>query len=139
MSSRKWTDCAEDDIVIFDTDVLIWIQRKNQKAARTVDRATDRHISIITYMELIQAATNKKQLGAIADFLKDFGFQTLPLTESIGHRAAVYVEEYSLSHGIRAVDAIIAATATENHLPLCSGNVKHFKAIEGLQLKIFRP
>ena len=124
--------------MIFDTDVLIWIQRGNQKAARIVDRSMDRHISIITYMELLQAATNKKQLECISDFLKEFGFQTLPLTESIGHRAAVYIEEYSISHGIRAVDAIIAATATENHLPLCSGNIKHFKAIEGLQFKAFR-
>lgn len=125
--------------MIFDTDVLIWIQRGNQKAARAVDHAVDRYISIVTYMELVQAASNKKQLGCVSDFLKEFGFQTLPLTESIGHRAAVYVEEYSLSHGIRAVDAIIAATATENHLPLCSGNAKHFKVIEGLQFKIFRP
>jgi len=42
------------------------------------------------------------------------------------------------SHGIRAIDAIIAATATENHLPLCSGNAKHFKAIEGLKFKLFK-
>jgi len=125
--------------VIFDTDVLIWIQRGSEKAARVVDRSIDRYISIVTYMELLQAATNKKQHEYISDFLKEFGFQTLPLTESIGHRAAVYVEEYSLSHGIRAVDAIIAATATENHLPLCSGNAKHFKAIEGLKFKLFRP
>jgi len=125
--------------VIFDTDVLIWIQRGNNKAASAVDRSADRYISIVTYMELLQAATNKKQHECIADFIKEFGFQVLPLMESIGHRAAVYVEEYSLSHGIRAVDAIIAATATENHLPLCSGNARHFKPIEGLKLKVFRP
>ena len=125
--------------MIFDTDVLIWIQRGNEKAARVVDRADDRYISIVTYMELLQAATNKKQHEYISDFLKQFGFQTLPLTESIGHRAAVYVEEYSLAYGIRAIDAIISATATENHLPLCSGNAKHFKAIQELKLKIFQP
>jgi predicted nucleic acid-binding protein len=75
----------------------------------------------------------------ISNFIREFGFHTLPLTESIGHRAAVYVEEYSLSHGIRAIDAIIAATATENHLPLCSGNAKHFKAIQELKFKLFKP
>jgi predicted nucleic acid-binding protein len=128
-----------DDIVIFDTDVLIWIQRGNPKAARVVDRSIDRSISIVTYMELLQAATNKKQHECISDFLKEFGFQVLPLTESIGHRAVVYVEEYSLSYGIGAVDAIIAATAAENHLVLCSGNAKHFKAIQELKVKVFRP
>ena len=125
--------------MIFDTDVLIWVQRGNEKAARTVDRSNDRHISIVTYMELLQATKNKKQHDCVSDFLKEFGFQTLALTENIGHRAAVYVEEYCLSHGIRAVDAIIAATATENHVPLCSGNAKHFRAIEGLKFKVFRP
>ena len=125
--------------MIFDMDILIWIQRGSEKAARVVDRSIDRYISIVTYMELLQAANNKKQHDYISDFLREFGFQTLPLTESIGHRAAVYVEEYSLSHGIRAIDAIIAATATENHLPLCSGNTKHFKAIQELKFKLFRP
>ena len=125
--------------MIFDTDVLIWIQRGSEKAARVVDRSIDRYISIVTYMELLQATNNKKQHDYILDFLREFGFQTLPLTENIGHRAAVYVEEYSLSHGIRAIDAIIAATATENYLPLCSGNAKHFKTIQELKFKLFRP
>ena len=125
--------------MIFDTDVLIWIQLGNEKAARIVERSIDRYISIFTYMELLQTANNKKQHDYISDFLREFDFQTLPLTESIGHRAAVYVEEYTLSHGIRAIDAIIAATATENHLPLCSGDAKHFKAIQELKLKAFHP
>ena len=85
------------------------------------------------------AAKNKKQQTYVTGFLSEFGFQTLPLTENIGHRAAVYVAEYALSHGVRAVDAIIAATATENNLALCSGNLKHYKAIRELRLKAFRP
>ncbi len=32
-------------------------------------------------------------------FLKENGFEVLPLTENIGQRAAVYVEEYSLGSG----------------------------------------
>jgi len=63
----------------------------------------------------------------------------LPLTENIGHRAAVYVEEYTLSHGLRAGDAIIAATAAENNLPLYTSNAKHFKPIKELKLKVFKP
>lgn len=125
--------------MIFDTDVLIWVQRRNPKAARAINESKDRYLSILTYMELLQAAQNRKQHEYVMNFLRDLGFQTLPLTEGIGHRAAVYVAEYTLSHGLRAGDAIIAATATENNLPLCSGNAKHYRAIQELELKVFRP
>ncbi len=125
--------------MIFDTDVLIWIQRGNVKAARAVDRSRNRYVSVLTYMELLQAAQNKKQHEVIKSFLSEYGFETLPLTENIGHRAAVYVAEYALSHGLRAADAIIAATATENNLPLCSGNARHYRAVQELKLKVFRP
>ena len=125
--------------MIFDTDVLIWLQRGNQNAARAVERVAERYLSVLTYMELLQAAQNKRQHEVVTSFLREGGFQTLPLTENIGHRAAVYVAEYALSHGIRAGDAIIAATATENNLALCSGNAKHYRAIQELKLKVFRP
>ena len=125
--------------MIFDTDIFIWIQRGNKKAARLIEQEEERLLSIHTYMELLQGAKDKKQHAASKRFLKDFGFRILPLTENIGHRAAVYVEEYALSHGVRADDALIAATATENNLVLCSSNAKHFKPIKNLQLKIFNP
>ena len=51
----------------------------------------------------------------------------------------MYIEEYSLSHGLRARDALIAATATENNMTLCSSNAKHFKPIKDLKLKLLHP
>ena len=136
---KSWITFVAGGIVIFDTDILIWIQRGNEKAAGLVDREKERFISIQTYMELLQCAQNKQQHNHIRQFLKDFGFHILPLTENIGHRAAVYVEEYSLSSGMRAGDAIIAATTAENNLMLCTGNASHFRIIKDLQLKIFKP
>ena len=125
--------------MIFDTDVLIWVQRGNMKAARLVDRTQGRCISVVTYLELVQTAQNRQQLQYVKDFLVEYGFQMLPLTENIGHRSTVYIEEYTLSHGLRANDALIAATATESNLILCSGNTRHFKAIKDLKLKVFKP
>ena len=42
-----------------------------------------------------------------------------------------------VSSEMRAGDAIIAATATENGMQLSTGNAKHFKPIKELELKVF--
>lgn len=125
--------------MIFDTDIFIWTQRGNKKAARLMEKAEEKYLSIQTYMELLQCANNKPQHKHVKDFLTSFGFIVLPLTENIGHRASIYVEEYTLSSNLRSGDAIIAATAVENNMILSSSNVKHFKVIKELQLKIFKP
>jgi predicted nucleic acid-binding protein len=125
--------------VLFDTDVLIWVQRGNKRAARTIESTHERTMSILTYMELMQCPISKDMQRIIKSFVSDFDFVILPLTENIGHRAAIYIEQYSLSTGMRAGDAIIAATAVENNIPLVTANKKHFKDIAGLELKIFTP
>lgn len=125
--------------MLFDTDVLIWIQRGNARAANLVNADHDRKISAQTYLEFFQAATNKQQHVLAKRFLQDFEFAILPLTENISHRAMVYIEEYALAHGLRAGDAIVAATATEHGLKLATSNRKHFSAVKDLQLQVFRP
>jgi predicted nucleic acid-binding protein len=125
--------------MIFDTDILIWIQKGNEKAAALVDGSAERYLSVLSYMELLQDVASKKQHHVVKEFLKSYGFQILPLSENIGYRALVYIEEYALSSGLLAGDAIIAATAAENGMILATGNQKHFKPIKDLSLKVFRP
>lgn len=91
-----------------------------------------------SYLELLQCSTSRLQQRVTKDFIRDFQINILPLTENIGHRASVYIEQFSLSHGIRAGDAIIAATAVESGLPLCSGNAKHYKMLPDLDFRPFR-
>ncbi len=125
--------------MIFDTDIFIWIQRGNEKAAKLMENTEERYLSIQTYMELLQCTKDKTQLKQVKNFLTSFGFNVLPLTENIGHRASIYVEEYTLASGVRSGDAIIAATAVENNMILSSSNRKHFKVIKELRLKTFKP
>ena len=124
--------------MIFDTDVLIWAERGNKKALNILEQQEDRHISLLTYMELLQGARSKDHHQIIRDYLKEFDFNILPITQAIGHRASIYIEEYSLSTGLRAADALIAATAQENNMMLITSNAKHFKAIKDINLKIFK-
>ena len=125
--------------MIYDTDILIWIQRGNEKAAKLIEKDDGKQLSIQSYMELLQGVKNKAQRIYVKDFICQFEFSILPLTENIGHRALIYVEEYALSSGMRSGDAIIAATAVENNMKLVSSNVKHFKVVNELQLKAFKP
>lgn len=125
--------------MLFDTDVLIWVLRGHAKAAKVVDRAEERSVSIVTYMELLQGARDKREIKAIQSFLADMRFGTLPLTENIGHRASIYVEEYGLAASMSMADALIAATAIEARETLLTGNDKHFRTIRELDLKRFRP
>ncbi len=125
--------------MIFDTDIFIWTQRGNDKAANLIDNSEKRLLSILTYMELLQGAKDKVQHKIIKDFLSDFDFTVLPLTENIGHRAAIYIEEYALISNLRAGDALVAATAVENNLPLSTSNAKHFRPLKDLELNVFKP
>lgn len=123
--------------MLFDTDVLIWVFRGKEKAAKIIEETSERHISVITYMELLQGVRNQQESTAIKAFLADY-FHVLPLTENIGHRASIYMEEYSLKAGMRLADALIAATAVENNIPLCTGNRKHYRVINELEIKHFK-
>lgn len=125
--------------MIYDTDILIWVQRGNEKAAELIEKDEDKYLSVHSYMELLQGARNKTHHKYIKDFICDFEFSILPFTENIGHRALIYVEGYALSSNMRAGDAIIAATAVENNMVLVSSNAKHFKVINELQFKAFKP
>ncbi len=125
--------------MLYDTDILIWVFRGNARAARLIDEDADRRLSIVSYMELLQGAASQGETRLIKAFLVECAFTVLPLTENIGHRASIYMEEFGLSAGLRVADALIAATAAENHLSLCTGDHRHFRPIRELKLSIFRP
>ncbi len=125
--------------MLFDTDVLIWYLCGNAKAARVMQNADQREISVVSYMEFLQGAKSKSEIKVIRSFLKDFDFQIIPLTENTGHRASVYMEEYCLKSNMCLADAMIAATSVENQLTICTGNRKHYQPITEIEIKIFRP
>jgi predicted nucleic acid-binding protein len=76
-------------------------------------------------MELVRGAHSRQELRQIKGFLSDAGFQTVPLSDGIGHRASICVEEYGLGTSLGVADALIAATAVEMNDRLCTGNFRH--------------
>jgi len=125
--------------MLFDTDVVIWNLRGNKRSAAAIDAADRLELSIVSFMELLRGARDRKELRLTKAFLSDLEFHVLPLSENIGHRAAIYLEEYGLKSNLGIPDALIAATAVENASVLCTGNVKDYRAIAEVELKPFRP
>ena len=123
--------------VIFDTDVLIWALRGNEKAARILEQDEERSLSVVSAMELFQGARDKKEMALLRRFLRDF--ETIPLSAEIGYRAGMYMEQYALKVDLAPMDSLIAATAVERQETLCTANLKHYRQISDLVLKPFRP
>lgn len=125
--------------MIFDTDVLIWASRGNLRAARAIDAAENRALSIVSLMELLQGARSKVESRQIQESLRQLRFTVLPLSERVGATAAALIEQHALAHGIQVADALIAATALESRQPLCTADTKHFRPIRALSRVAFRP
>lgn len=125
--------------MIYDTDVLIWCFRGNERAAKVIDAEEDRRVSVVSLMELHQGTRNRSEQRAIRSFLRDMGFVTVPINENISQRACIYVEEFWLKASMQLADALITATSVEQGQVLCTANRKHYKVISELMLKVFRP
>lgn len=131
--------CGGGGSMLIDTDVLIWVLRGNLKAAKRVDAVEDRAVSIVSYMELLQGARDKAEVRTIKRYLADLAFTVIPLSENIGHRASIYMEQHAVASSLSMADALIAAAATESNHALLTGNDKHFKPVTELEVKRFRP
>lgn len=127
--------------VVFDTDVLIWYFRGNSHAQAfltSVDRDL-RWISSLTFMELLQGCRRREEILDAQAFVSENISRILHPKTSISEKAIHLLEQYYLSHGLRALDALIGASALLHRAVLATANEKHFRFITGLELRIFKP
>jgi predicted nucleic acid-binding protein len=90
-------------------------------------------------MELIQGCRDHEEVARVKTFVSEnMGAMIFP-EESIGRSAIRLLEEHAVSHGLRLVDALLAATALENAAELATANMRHYRRIGGLRLIPFKP
>ena len=65
--------------------------------------------------------------------------KVLDATPKLLPRAIALLEHHAFSHGLRVVDAIIAASALETASSLATANVKHYRVITPLNLIQSKP
>ena len=124
----------KSELILCDTNIFIEFYRGNR---RIIDKLKDIGqeniaLSVITAAELLFGALNKKELKQIwtdLNHLTIFHINTF-----ISKRFLELMIKYSLSHKLTIPDAIIAATAIENNIPLFTLNIKDFRFIENLEL-----
>lgn len=124
--------------MLIDTDIIIWNMRGYLKAAEWISSQKKICISSVTLMELVQGMRNKKELEALDKTTGLWSTKVIPLNESICKITLKLLRNYSLSHGLRMADAMIAATAIRHKLKLATANTKHYKGIAELEVVPFR-
>lgn len=125
--------------MLVDTDVLIWYMRGNKNAFKVIEKNINFHISVITYIELVQGMRNKTELNALRKSLRDWNASIIYITEEISAKAMFYVERHYLSQSVELSDTFIGATAVAYGLPLLTGNEKHYKPLKDVRVKRFHP
>ena len=127
--------------MIFDTDILVSVQRGQPRAAQFVNLvpAEQRNLSVISYLELLYGIRDRDDLKRASSMVADLFAAVVFVNESISAKAVRIMEAFVLAHRLDASDALIAATALERQEPLATGNYKHFRFVPGLQIKIYRP
>jgi predicted nucleic acid-binding protein len=120
---------------LIDSDVMVDFTRGNFKAADYLDSLSgDCLLSAITALELIAGARNQRGVSDLDILIS--AYQKIPPNEDITRRAYALMVTFARSHGLHALDALIAATAIQNGLTLVSKNRKHFKMIGELKLEV---
>ena len=125
--------------MLIDSDVLVWLTRGHVGAAQRLHALPAWRISAVTYIELAQGCRDKVDLARLKKGLAARNTEIVPVTPAISLRASALIDALALSHGMRLADALIGATAIELQATLLTANVKHFAAVEGLQIETFLP
>ena len=125
--------------MLVDTDVLVWLFRGRESAREAIAGCVDVKLSAVTYMELVQGVRNRDELRLLRRTIGTNAWQVVPLSENIGHRATLYVENQALSHGMRLADALVAATAVECGESLLTANLRHYRFLREISLERYRP
>ena len=125
--------------MLIDSDVLVWLTRGHPGAAARLRQEPVWRISAVTYIELAQGCRDRAELERLKKGLNARGTRIMPVNESISERAMRLIDRHALGDGLQLGDALIAATALEHGFSLLTGNLKHFKPVEGLTVEQFDP
>ena len=125
--------------MLIDTDVIIFYMRGNEKAKKLIATSVGFHISVVTYIELVQGMRNKNELLSLRKAFRAWKTNIIYIDHEISSKAMFYVEQHYLSNALELADALIAATSVSTGIPLVTSTYKHYKVVKELDLTRFKP
>lgn len=117
-------------LLLLDSNIIIGIANDQIDADLFSD--FDVAISVVTVMEVYALAGMSQREEKIIDDLINH-VTTIPITSRIAKRAGLLTR----TKRKQSPDLLIAATALELNIPLCTKNLKDFKQISGLEVVSF--
>ena len=120
-------------VLLLDTDVIIDLLRNDILAHQWfASLQTPPALSSMAMLEVMQGCRDKREHQQARQLMNRF-LIVYPVLEDI-ERALFTFSPLCLSHGIGAMDLLIAATAIGHNMTLVSKNLKHFKHVPGLSV-----
>jgi predicted nucleic acid-binding protein len=113
--------------ILLDSDVIIaWL--RGLEPFRSVipgmlEEGKNLSWTVVSVAEIFAGARPKEKRDIANLFLV---LELLPLTQEIGKKGGRYLAAYARSHGVELGDAMIAAAASVNKIPLWTLNKKHY-------------
>ncbi len=113
--------------ILLDSDVIIAWLRGHAPYVRLIPELLDRGTALawcpVSIAEIF-AGTRKSEEKQIENLF--LLFECLPISREAGKRAGRYLNLYGKSHGLELADALIAATASTEGIPLWTLKRKHY-------------
>src|SRR6058998_749960 len=121
-------------MILCDTNILIEFYKGNSEIIDELQKTgfVNLAVSVVTIGELFYGARDKQELGRIQKQLSLIN--RISLDADISSRFLVLLEEFAPSHKLSVPDALIAATALSQDIPLYILNLKDFRFIPNLKL-----
>ena len=117
---------------LLDTCIVIdYLRQKRQAVSYIHALSAVPQLSGITVMELYAGIRGQRERRRIEAMINHT--LVLDITHDIGVKAGEYLKKYRASHGVGAIDALIAATAESHGLNLVTLNLKHFPMFKDLE------
>ncbi|RUM56894.1 MAG: type II toxin-antitoxin system VapC family toxin [Persephonella sp.] len=123
-------------MIVFDTDIIIWILRNRGDIIKQSERLIEEtngyiYITPIQIAE-IYAGARKKELIQIEKLLNSF--KKIDINEEIGRLAGEFMNKYRKSHNVELADSLIASSCKVYGFKLWTLNKKHYPMMNDKEL-----